>query len=156
MSSQPSPSRLCRVTWFLSPLWASFTPYCLAYQLTSGRHFWLFSSSHSHLAPHVCRLFLRPVSTLHFYLPSSSHSQRLLVTFVWLLLLAGTGIFNITKFSGIFRAFDPSRAVMCNYWALGAFSKLIDFFSDFVRTKRYDTLSGVLLAITGCEALFAK
>ena len=27
---------------------------------------------------------------------------------------------------------------------------------DFVRTGNYDTLSGVLLAITGCEALFAK
>jgi hypothetical protein len=28
--------------------------------------------------------------------------------------------------------------------------------ADFVRTKDYDTLSGVLLAVTGCEALFAK
>ena len=35
------------------------------------------------------------------------------VTFVWLLLLAVTGIVNITKFPGIFRAFDPSRAVLC-------------------------------------------
>ncbi|KAF8266790.1 potassium transporter [Lactarius quietus] len=61
------------------------------------------------------------------------------VTFVWLLLLAGTGIFNITKYPGIFRAFDPSRAVMY-----------------FVRTGDYDTLAGVLLAITGCEALFAN
>ncbi|KAF8476540.1 potassium transporter [Russula ochroleuca] len=61
------------------------------------------------------------------------------ITFVWLLLLASTGIYNITKFPGIFRAFDPSRAVMY-----------------FVRTKQYDTLSGVLLAVTGCEALFAN
>jgi len=61
------------------------------------------------------------------------------ITFVWLLLLAATGIYNITKFPGIFRAIDPSRAVMY-----------------FVRTKSYDTLSGVLLAITGCEALFAN
>jgi len=61
------------------------------------------------------------------------------ITFVWLLLLAGTGIFNITKYPGIFRAFDPSRAVMY-----------------FVRTGDYDTLAGVLLAITGCEALFAN
>jgi KUP system potassium uptake protein len=61
------------------------------------------------------------------------------ITFVWLLLIGGTGIYNVTKFPGIFRAFDPSRAVMY-----------------FVRTKNYDTLSGVLLAVTGCEALFAK
>ncbi|KAI9452350.1 potassium transporter [Lactarius psammicola] len=61
------------------------------------------------------------------------------VTFVWLLLLAGTGIYNITKYPGIFRAFDPSRAIMY-----------------FVRTGQYDTLAGVLLAITGCEALFAN
>ncbi|KAI9452283.1 potassium transporter [Lactarius psammicola] len=61
------------------------------------------------------------------------------VTFVWLLLLAGTGIYNLTKHPGIFRAFDPSRAVMY-----------------FVRTGNYDTLAGVLLAVTGCEALFAN
>jgi hypothetical protein len=28
--------------------------------------------------------------------------------------------------------------------------------AGFVRTKNYDYLAGVLLAITGCEALFAK
>ncbi|KAH9066020.1 potassium transporter [Lactarius deliciosus] len=61
------------------------------------------------------------------------------ITFVWLLLLAATGIYNITKYPGIFRAFDPSRAIMY-----------------FVRTGEYDTLAGVLLAITGCEALFAN
>ena len=42
-------------------------------------------------------------------------------------------------------------------WNLGAFSyRPTDLFPDFVRTKNYDTLSGVLLAVTGCEALFAK
>ncbi|KAH8984779.1 potassium transporter [Lactarius hatsudake] len=61
------------------------------------------------------------------------------ITFIWLLLLAATGIYNITKYPGIFRAFDPSRAIMY-----------------FVRTGEYDTLAGVLLAITGCEALFAN
>ncbi|KAI9441911.1 potassium transporter [Lactarius indigo] len=61
------------------------------------------------------------------------------ITFIWLLLLAATGIYNITKYPGIFRAFDPSRAIMY-----------------FVRTGQYDTLAGVLLAITGCEALFAN
>jgi KUP system potassium uptake protein len=28
--------------------------------------------------------------------------------------------------------------------------------ADFVRTKNYDALAGVLLALTGCEAMFAK
>ncbi|KAF8519080.1 potassium transporter [Gautieria morchelliformis] len=61
------------------------------------------------------------------------------VTLIWLLLIAVTGIVNITHFPGIFRAFDPSRAVML-----------------FVRTKNFDLLAGVLLAVTGCEALFAN
>ncbi|KAG6860099.1 hypothetical protein C0995_015732 [Termitomyces sp. Mi166 len=61
------------------------------------------------------------------------------VSFVWFLLLAGTGIYNITFFPGIFRAFDPSRAVLL-----------------FVRTKNYDLLAGILLAVTGCEATFAN
>ncbi|KAJ3576321.1 hypothetical protein NP233_g493 [Leucocoprinus birnbaumii] len=61
------------------------------------------------------------------------------ITCIWLLLLAGTGIANIMAFPGIWRAYDPSRAILY-----------------FVRTRNYDTLSGVLLAITGCEALFAN
>ncbi|KZV71451.1 potassium transporter [Peniophora sp. CONT] len=61
------------------------------------------------------------------------------ITCVWILLLGITGIINITSSPGIFRAFDPSRAIL---W--------------FVRTKNYDALSGVLLAVTGCEALFAN
>lgn len=61
------------------------------------------------------------------------------ITFIWLLLLGGTGIANITAHPGIFRAFDPSRAIL---W--------------FVRTKNYDYLAGVLLAVTGCEAIFAN
>ncbi|KAG8698686.1 hypothetical protein FRC11_014219, partial [Ceratobasidium sp. 423] len=60
------------------------------------------------------------------------------VTMIWFLLLAATGIVNIAQHPGIFRAFDPSRAVLL-----------------FVRTKNYDILAGVLLAVTGCEALFA-
>ena len=35
------------------------------------------------------------------------------VTFIWFILLAVTGIVNIVKYPGIFRAFDPSRAIMC-------------------------------------------
>ncbi|KAF9046080.1 potassium transporter [Panaeolus papilionaceus] len=61
------------------------------------------------------------------------------IGFIWFLTLAGTGIYNITFFPGIFRAFDPSRAVLL-----------------FVRTRNYDLLAGVLLAITGCEAVFAN
>ncbi|KAF8321383.1 potassium transporter [Cantharellus anzutake] len=61
------------------------------------------------------------------------------VTFGWLVLIGATGIYNITKYPGIFRAFDPSRAIL---W--------------FVRTKNYDALAGVLLALTGCEAMFAN
>ncbi|KAG7440895.1 potassium transporter [Guyanagaster necrorhizus] len=71
-------------------------------------------------------------------------TARLAVTFgpiscIWFLLLAGTGIYNITLYPGILRAFDPSRGVLL-----------------FVRTKNYDILAGVLLAITGCEAIFAN
>ncbi|CAK5270446.1 unnamed protein product [Mycena citricolor] len=61
------------------------------------------------------------------------------IALVWFLLLAGTGIYNITFHPAIFRAFDPSRAVML-----------------FVRTGNYDILAGVLLAVTGCEAVFAN
>ncbi|KAJ7145273.1 potassium transporter [Mycena filopes] len=61
------------------------------------------------------------------------------ISFMWFLLLASTGIYNITSHPGIFRAFDPSRAVML-----------------FVRTGNYDILAGVLLAVTGCEAIFAN
>ncbi|KAM6494401.1 Potassium transporter [Amanita muscaria] len=61
------------------------------------------------------------------------------VSLLWFIALAATGIYNITSFPGIFRAFDPSRAVLL-----------------FVRTRDYDLLTGVLLAITGCEAIFAN
>ncbi|KAF9077481.1 potassium transporter [Rhodocollybia butyracea] len=59
--------------------------------------------------------------------------------FIWFLLLIGTGIYNISTFPGIFRALDPSRAVLL-----------------FVRTGDYNYLAGILLAITGCEAVFAN
>ncbi len=53
-----------------------------------------------------------PVSTCHLVHKHESDSLRALAA-VWFLLLASTGIYNITSFPGIFRAFDPSRAVMC-------------------------------------------
>lgn len=61
------------------------------------------------------------------------------VTVTWLLLLGSTGIVNIVSHPGIFRAFDPSRAVMF-----------------FVRTGNYDALAGILLCVTGCEGLFSN
>ncbi|KAF8320328.1 potassium transporter [Clavulina sp. PMI_390] len=61
------------------------------------------------------------------------------ITFLWLLLIGGAGISNITQYPGIFRAIDPSRAVM---W--------------FVRTQQFDNLAGVLLALTGSEVMFAN
>ena len=36
-----------------------------------------------------------------------------LVAFLWLLLIGTTGIYNITSYPVIFRACDPSRAVLC-------------------------------------------
>ncbi|KAG0655829.1 hypothetical protein C6P46_000681 [Rhodotorula mucilaginosa] len=61
------------------------------------------------------------------------------IVFIWLALNGITGCINIAQHPAIFRAFDPSRAVML-----------------FVRTKNYDILSGVILCITGVEALFAN
>ncbi|GAA5909582.1 hypothetical protein JCM6882_003461 [Rhodosporidiobolus microsporus] len=58
---------------------------------------------------------------------------------VWLALNGIGGAINIAQHPSIFRAFDPSRAVML-----------------FVRTGNYDLLNGVILAITGVEALFAN
>lgn len=61
------------------------------------------------------------------------------IVVIWLALNGITGCINIAQHPAIFRAFDPSRAVML-----------------FVRTKNYDILSGVILCITGVEALFAN
>ncbi|KAK4050374.1 hypothetical protein OIV83_003443 [Microbotryomycetes sp. JL201] len=61
------------------------------------------------------------------------------IVFFWLGLCGVQGIVNLTHYPAIFRALDPSRAVML-----------------FVRTKNFDLLAGVLLAITGVEALFAN
>ncbi|PFH49945.1 hypothetical protein AMATHDRAFT_62055 [Amanita thiersii Skay4041] len=61
------------------------------------------------------------------------------ISSLWFMCLTCTGIYNITRYPGIFRALDPSRAVML-----------------FVRTREYDILAGVLLSLTGCEAIFAN
>lgn len=45
------------------------------------------------------------------------------------------------------------------YYVRLVFTHTIIAFNDlsgFVRTKNYDNLAGVLLAVTGCEAMFAK
>lgn len=36
------------------------------------------------------------------------------IALLWLFLIGGMGIYNITTHPGILRAFDPSRMVMCN------------------------------------------
>jgi len=72
-----------------------------------------------------------------------------------MLLLGITGIINITKYPGIFRAFDPSRAVLCASQIYSR-DRCVDNPLVFVRTRNYDSLAGVLLAVTGCEAMFAK
>ncbi|GAA5958723.1 hypothetical protein JCM21900_002075 [Sporobolomyces salmonicolor] len=61
------------------------------------------------------------------------------IIFVWLGTIGISGIINVTHHPGIFRAFDPSRAVML-----------------FVRTHDFGLLGGIVLAITGVEALFAN
>lgn len=61
------------------------------------------------------------------------------ISIIWFLLLFSVGVYNVTTAPSIFRAFDPSRAIML-----------------FVRTKDYDLLAGVILALTGSEAVFAN
>jgi K+ transporter len=39
--------------------------------------------------------------------------SMLIVAFVWFALIGATGIYNIVSYPAIFRAFDPSRAVLC-------------------------------------------
>ncbi|KAI0782842.1 potassium transporter [Abortiporus biennis] len=79
-----------------------------------------------------------------FFLVQSRGTSQLGFTFApvtaaWFALIAATGIVNICQYPGVFRAFDPSRAILL-----------------FVRTKNYDILAGVILALTGCEAMFAS
>jgi hypothetical protein len=45
---------------------------------------------------------------------------------------------------------------MCKWTFCTAYAADQENPKDFVRTGKYDTLAGVLLAVTGCEALFAK
>jgi len=61
------------------------------------------------------------------------------VVIIWLLFLFSIGIYNCTLYPGIFRAFDPSRAIL---W--------------FVRARSISHLAGVLLCITGIEGLFVS
>ncbi|KAK0528745.1 hypothetical protein OC842_004461 [Tilletia horrida] len=56
----------------------------------------------------------------------------------WMFFLFVTGVINVVSFPGIWRAWDPSRAIMY-----------------FVRTGNFDAFAGVLLSVTGTEALFA-
>jgi KUP system potassium uptake protein len=74
--------------------------------------------------------FFGVVRLSHYFMPIIS---------LWLLLLLSIGIYNITLFPTIFRAFDPSRCIL---W--------------FVRNHSISQLSGVLLCITGVESLYAS
>lgn len=78
------------------------------------------------------------------------------VSIIWFALIAGTGIYNITFFPGIFRAFDPSRAVLRELLLIYYLAIVFTTHPVFVRTKNYDLLAGIVLALTGCEAVFAK
>lgn len=46
------------------------------------------------------------------------------ITFIWFCLLFVCGAINIAAYPGIFRAFDPSRAVMCEFVLLALFVAL--------------------------------
>lgn len=66
------------------------------------------------------------------------------VTFLWLALLAGTGIANITAHPGIFRAFDPSRAVLRTSRSLESQNVLpIRRYSQFSHVREIMTSSPV-------------
>lgn len=62
------------------------------------------------------------------------------VVTIWLLLIAVEGIVNLSRYPSVFRAFSPSYAVL---WFVNGYAS-------------YDSLAGVLLAITGVEAFFAN
>ncbi|CAG8622604.1 1225_t:CDS:2 [Funneliformis mosseae] len=62
------------------------------------------------------------------------------IVFLWLVTIASTGIWNITKHPDILRSFNP-----------------YNIFDYFIRNKGlgFNSLGGVLLSITGVEALYA-
>src|SRR5256885_7250482 len=62
------------------------------------------------------------------------------VVAIWFITIACIGIWNITQYPQIFKAFNP-------YYV----------FNYFIRNKGvgFESLGGVLLAITGVEALYA-
>lgn len=62
------------------------------------------------------------------------------IIIIWLLLIGVGGIINIAKFPSVFKAFSPWAAI--NWFASG--------------DAQFDSLSGVLLAVTGVEAMFAN
>lgn len=64
-----------------------------------------------------------------------------------------SSIINVVTYPGIMRAFDPSRAVMCKSRTTLTPAVTDNPIPDFVRTKNYDALAGVLLSLTGCEAV---
>lgn len=53
-----------------------------------------------------------PGTSVIIFESSEKIHRHLSVLAMWLILIAVTGIINITEYPGVFRAFDPSRAVM--------------------------------------------
>jgi KUP system potassium uptake protein len=104
--------------------------------------------------------FVFAPSEIFYFITYTSLLIFFVVSFIWFLILIGTGIYNITFFPGIFRAFDPSRAVLrkslFRAHSRVLYLMLLSCFLVFIRTKDFELLAGVLLALTGCEALFAK
>lgn len=58
------------------------------------------------------RFFICSKYVALFFVTVTHPDSFLIVSFMWFLLLAGTGIYNVTRYPGIFRAFDPSRAIL--------------------------------------------
>ena len=60
------------------------------------------------------------------------------IVLLWMMSLMGVGLYNIVQYPAIFAAFNPGEA-----------------FNFLIRTQDYTILGGVVLAITGVEAMFA-
>ncbi|KAG8886271.1 hypothetical protein FRB98_001368 [Tulasnella sp. 332] len=147
MSTRSSAEKLAGVKWFLLP-WALFgtaltiadgvlTPAVSVTSAVGG-----IAIAKASVANNTTAISIAFLVALFAVQPFGTHRLSLVyspIACIWLLLLGGMGTYNITTHPGIFRAFDPSRLVM---W--------------FVRTKNFDYLAGVLLAVTGCEAMFAN
>src|ERR1043166_2740884 len=93
----------------------------------------------------ILTIFFRSVIILMIFLVQRFGTNKVCflfapIVFLWFIVLACMGIWNITFYPQIMKAFNP-------YYA----------FDYFIRNKEvgFESLGGVLLAITGVEALYA-